>query len=106
MTGKHGEPWRHTSAEPEYLDGIQSGETIWGEQSLVVAYGFDGPQMARATLCVNALEGISNEALEAGVVGKLREALEIAERALGNSPATYEHELPHIRDTLALLDKE
>lgn len=32
---------------------------------------------------------------------ELYEALELAERALSNSPATYEHEIPVIRAALA-----
>ena len=67
--------------EPDYLDGIQSGLTLYREgkhesrnvgDRIVIAYGFDSEEFRRISACVNACTGISTESLEAGCVAEMK----------------------------------
>lgn len=68
MSGEHGEPWRH--------DGVQwmnrHGRRMEGGADTI----------NRIVACVNALDGVTTEAIEAGAVTKLVASLEACRDAL------------------------
>lgn len=116
MTGKHTpEPWAIDKRARNHVIATERSicSCSWSDSSLPDSgMGENNANARRITLCINALAGISNEALEEGVIGKLREDLQSMVRiveAYRYSAGLGKHQtarLERAKATLALLDKE